>query len=255
MNIIKKTCPNYSTGRTGYRPEAIVIHVMDGTLVGTDSWFANPQSNVSAHYGIGKIGEIHNYVVEENTAWHAGRINTPSWKLIKRTINGDYINPNLYTIGIEHEGTVDSDWPETMYQSSGNLIAQIAAKWNIPIDRQHVIGHHEIYALKPCPGNKVDMSKLIAVAIGDIKTHLDAIANPTPLQGSGLTICALNMRFKPNRDIAPVYTVNKGTVLNYVGYSDQGENINKVSKWYCTEDGFWFWGGGVENNSTVDQKH
>ena len=50
MNIIKKPSPNYSTGRLGYRPEAIVIHVMDGTLVGTDSWFANPQSAVSAHW-------------------------------------------------------------------------------------------------------------------------------------------------------------------------------------------------------------
>src|ERR1700744_1078539 len=128
MNIIKKLSPNYSRGRSGYRPEAIVIHVMDGTLTGTDSWFANPQSSVSAHYGIGKNGEIHNYVAEENTAWHAGRINAPSWKRIKQMANGNYINPNYYTIGIEHEGTTDSDWPEAMYQSSGNLIAQIAAK-------------------------------------------------------------------------------------------------------------------------------
>ena len=180
-------------------------------------------------------------------AWHAGRINAPSWKLIKRAANGSYINPNCYTIGIEHEGTDDSDWTDAMYQASGNLIAQMAAKWNIPINSQYIIGHHEIYSLKTCPGSKVDFNKLIITALGDMQTHLNADANPIALQGSGLTTCALNMRFKPNRNIAPAYVVNKGTILNYVGYTNDGENIDRIQKWYCTEDGFWFWGGGIGN--------
>lgn len=250
MNIIKKYCPNFSNGRLGYRPEAIVIHVMDGTLSGTDSWFANPKSAVSAHYGVGKNGEIHNYVDEENTAWHAGRINAPSWKLIKQTANRNYVNPNCYTIGIEHEGTDDSDWTDAMYQSSGDLIAQLAAKWNIPIDRQHIIGHHEIYSLKSCPGNKADIDKLIVIALKDLKTHLDINVNPIPLQSSVLATSPLNIRFKPNRNIAPAYIVNKGTILNYVGYTDEGENVDNIKKWYCTEDGFWFWAGGIGNTIT-----
>ncbi len=59
MEIIQKKSPNFWVGRKGYRPEAIVIHIMDGTLVGTDSWFANHTSQVSSHYGIGKNGEVH----------------------------------------------------------------------------------------------------------------------------------------------------------------------------------------------------
>jgi len=246
MNIIKKPCPNYSVGRLGYRPEAIVIHVMDGTLTGTDSWFANPQSAVSAHYGVGKNGEIHNYVDEENTAWHAGRINAPVWKLIKRAANGGFVNPNCYTIGIEHEGTGDSDWTDAMYEASGNLIAQLAATWNIPINRQYIVGHDEIYALKCCPG-KVDMDKLIATALQDLKTHLAISVNPIPLEGSVQTTCPLNMRFKPSRNTAPAYIVNKGTILNYVGYTNEGELVDNSKKWYCTEDGFWFWAGGIGN--------
>jgi N-acetyl-anhydromuramyl-L-alanine amidase AmpD len=41
---------------------------MDGTLAGTDAWFTNPASQVSAQYGIGKNGEVHQYVKEEDTA-------------------------------------------------------------------------------------------------------------------------------------------------------------------------------------------
>jgi N-acetylmuramoyl-L-alanine amidase len=97
-------------GRGGFRPEAVVIHVMEGTLVGTDSWFNNPASKVSAHYGVGRDGTIHQYVSETDTAFHAGRRSKPTWGLIK-----DGINPNLYTIGIEHEGDGGSAWPPAMY--------------------------------------------------------------------------------------------------------------------------------------------
>ena len=31
------------------RDRAVVIHIMDGTLAGNDSWFANPMAKVAAH--------------------------------------------------------------------------------------------------------------------------------------------------------------------------------------------------------------
>jgi hypothetical protein len=40
---------NKAVGRAGQRPEAVVIHIMEGTLAGTDSWFNAPESKVSAH--------------------------------------------------------------------------------------------------------------------------------------------------------------------------------------------------------------
>jgi len=100
MEIIFKPSPNFVTGRQGYTPIAIVIHIMEGTIGGTDSWFGSPKSQVSAHYGVGTNGEVHRYVLETNVAWHAGRVNNPTWKLIKTGGNGYVINPNLYTVGI-----------------------------------------------------------------------------------------------------------------------------------------------------------
>jgi len=164
MNIINKPSPNYYPGRKSYKPEAIVIHIMQGTLYGTDSWFQSTLSKVSAHYGIGKAGQVHQYVNEKDTAYHAGRVNTPTWSLIKQTDTGLYISPDYYTIGIEHEGDFNVDWTDEMYNASSNLIRAISLRWNIPLDRKHIIGHHEIYALKKCLGNTVDINKLIAMA-------------------------------------------------------------------------------------------
>lgn len=168
MNIIQKKSPNFWAGRKGYRPEGVVIHIMDGTLVGTDSWFANPASQVSAHYGVGRTGEVHQYVKEEDTAWHAGRVDAPLWKLIKPNIN-----PNLYTVGIEHEGKPDDVWTDAMKQASAELVREICQRWQIPIDRNHIVGHFEIFSKKPnCPArDKKIVDEIVALAGGQQTSH------------------------------------------------------------------------------------
>lgn len=156
--------PNRTPGRGGYRPRAIVIHVMQGSLSSTDNFFTNPNPApdppVSAHYGIGRRGEIHQYVAESDTAWHAGRVSRPSWRGI---VAG--VNPNRYTIGIEHEGKSGTVWTEAMYQSSAWLIAQIANRWSIEIGPESVVRHADIYDVKSfCPGSGVDVALLVELA-------------------------------------------------------------------------------------------
>lgn len=160
MQIIQKPSPNFGD-RKGHQPKLVVIHVMDGTLAGTDSWFAIPASQVSAHYGVGKNGEIHQYVDEKNSAWHAGRVNNPTFKLYQ-----DGVNPNLYTIGIEHEGIDLSKAPLNELQASAELLKSICDRWAIPIDRDHVIGHYQVYSLKPnCPAtDKTVIDRIISLA-------------------------------------------------------------------------------------------
>jgi N-acetylmuramoyl-L-alanine amidase len=246
MNIINIPSPNFTAGRKIYRPEAVVIHIMEGTLVGTDSWFKNPASKVSAHYGIGKTGEVHQYVSETNTAWHAGRVNAPGWQLIKAAGNGQFINPNFYTIGIEHEGNEDSDWTDAMYNSSSEMVRAICSRWNIPIDRSHVIGHHEIYSLKTCPGHKVDLNKLIALASGSPLPESHTVIEKTIQLGKVTTKVLLNIRTQPNTGTAPFTKVAAGVQLSYDGFTNNGEKINSNSKWFFTHEGNWFWSGGVE---------
>lgn len=71
----------------------------------------------------------------QNVAWHAG-----NW----------YINS--HSIGIEHEGyaAVGGYWyTENMYKSSAALVKYLADKYQIPLDRQHIIGHDNVPGLTP----------------------------------------------------------------------------------------------------------
>lgn len=159
-NMKQVPSPNFSKGRSGYKPEMIVIHIMEGSLSGTDGWFQNPASKVSAHYGVGLNADVHQYVQESDVAWHAGRVDKPTAKLKAG------LNPNLYTIGIEHEGKATSIWSEEMKQASASLIKDICTRNNIPLDRQHIVGHREIYSKKTCPGDLKIIDELILLAKG-----------------------------------------------------------------------------------------
>lgn len=138
----------------------MVIHTTDGSFEGAASWFATPESKVSAHYLIGLDGQVAQFVDEADTALHAGRVVDPSIDLTGRE------DPNDWTIGIELE---DGGDPEGVVRTADQLAAatdllrQIAWRWDIPLDRDHVIGHREIRANRSCPGN-VDIDELIAAA-------------------------------------------------------------------------------------------
>lgn len=162
MNIVRKTTPHFRQGRSGSTPVAVVVHIAEGSLKSVDGWFANPASKVSAHYCVGKRGEVHQYVVESNTAFHAGTLLKPTAPLV---IARGKANPNTYTVGIEHEGAAGDAWTPEMYAASARLIAEVCRRWNIPIDSTHIIPHRAIRADKTCPGYAVDLDALIALAV------------------------------------------------------------------------------------------
>lgn len=78
--------PNHYNGRNGYAISHITLHIMVGTLTGTDSVFQRA-GYASAHYGIGGTGEIHQYVSEGDGSWS----------------DANYASNNS-TVSIEHEG-------------------------------------------------------------------------------------------------------------------------------------------------------
>jgi len=176
MIIIQKPSPNKGS-RGNYKPELVVIHVMSGTLVGTDSWFASTKSQVSTHYGIGFNGEIHQYVPENEVAWGNGRTDKPTAKLLKAGIN-----PNLYTISIEHEGQDLSKWTDAQLNVSAELVKDICTRNNIPIDRDHIIGHYEIFSLKPhCPAtDKTVIDRIITKIKPNVCTPEEQVSIQVP---------------------------------------------------------------------------
>ena len=90
----------------------------------------------------------------------------PAWKELRKNAAGEYVNPNRYTIGIEHEGAPEDEWTDAIYASSAALLRRISSRYPAlrTFTRDNVIMHREIRADKTCPGFKVDMDWLIALA-------------------------------------------------------------------------------------------
>jgi N-acetylmuramoyl-L-alanine amidase len=160
--IERRTSPNYLPGREGLRPLAIIVHTTVGTFAGTTAWFENEESRVSSHYLVALDGRVAQFVDEAHAARHAGRVLRPTAGIVNERSE----SPNLYTIGIEFEDGGDPhevERPDAQYVAGADLIAGIAARWAIPLDREHVLGHREIFAAKGCPGNLV-VERLIEMA-------------------------------------------------------------------------------------------
>lgn len=161
--MIQKPSPNFSS-RNGNVPKYICVHIMAGSLAGTADWFSKPISSVSSHYGIGLSGEVNQYVDEKMSAWSNGRVDNPTAQIVKDNLG---VNQNSISLSIEHEGQDLCTAPIAQLDASAQLIKTLCAKWNIPLDRQHVIGHYEIFSRKPnCPAtNKDVIAKLISIAL------------------------------------------------------------------------------------------
>lgn len=249
MAIWKGAHPqNFRAGRAGHQPMAIVIHIMDGSLIGTDSWFNDVRSGVSAHYGIGKAGVIHQYVKEVDTAFHAGTVMNPHWPLIKRTQQGNgYVNPNYYTLGVEHEGQGLSQqaWPDLMRQASLNLVAELAARWAIPLDANHIIPHRDIRASKPnCPGHGLDMAAYIAALQGHAPP---AVPQPEEraVNLAARLLRTANIRRAPRTDGPELRKVMAGDTFQAVAVI-QGEPVSGNPNWFRNAANEHLWAGTTD---------
>ena len=126
---------DYGNHDLGDRPVSqsikyIVVHDTEGAWNGVLNLVQDP-TYVSWNYTIRSTdGLIAQHVKAKDVAWHAG-----NW----------YINAK--SIGIEHEGFLaspDAWYTEAMYRSSARLVRYLAAKYGIPLDRQHILGHENV---------------------------------------------------------------------------------------------------------------
>jgi len=103
--------------------------MMQGSLAGCDSWFQHPGIELSAHYGIGRKGEIHQYVLNTMVAYHAG---SREW--------------NQKSIGIEFAGLYPGKITEAQIESGVWLLGKINTV-------RELRRHSDVNPAKPqCPG-------------------------------------------------------------------------------------------------------
>ena len=159
MNIIKSPSPNFYS-RQGYKPEFIVVHITDGYFPSDLEWLRNPASQVSSHDLIAPNGDVHELVDWQSGAWHAGRVLNPMAKLLRKNLWGGYINPNYHSYGIEVSCKSPAIPAPAQMESLKQRIRDRLALFALPIDRDHVIGHKEIFSAKACPG-PIDVDQLV----------------------------------------------------------------------------------------------
>ena len=119
MDIPFIKSPNFTKGRGGKKIKYIIIHSMAGFYEGSQAWFKNPKSQVSAHYLISQKGEVVQMVRDTETAWQCHNLNSQS-------------------IGIELEdkrNTSSPDWiTKELYEKAVELTADLCKKHSIPIE-------------------------------------------------------------------------------------------------------------------------
>lgn len=119
--------------------DAIVIHYTGAnTLESTLDWFRRPESQVSAHYVVGRDGRVVQMVKDEDVAWHAGT-----------SVLGTRTNVNNFSLGIELVGTADSGFTATQMDALLELVRWLVVKYRVTPER--VVGHRDI-----APGRKID---------------------------------------------------------------------------------------------------
>ncbi|HZS36540.1 MAG TPA: peptidoglycan recognition family protein [Polyangia bacterium] len=107
----------------------IAIHDTEG---GWDASVATLQNDAgkSVHYIVDADGSrVGQFVPETYTAWHVGNY---------------YYNQRM--VGIEHVGfaAATTGYSDGLYQASVKLVKNIRTRWNVPLDRQHILGHYQV---------------------------------------------------------------------------------------------------------------
>jgi N-acetyl-anhydromuramyl-L-alanine amidase AmpD len=117
----------------GIRIDQIVIHDTESPYESAIATFQDPSSSTAAHYVMRSTdGAVTQMVPTKDLGFHAGNYST-----------------NLHSIGIEHEGYAahGATWySETQYQATADLVKYLANRYDIPLDRQHIIGHDNVLA-------------------------------------------------------------------------------------------------------------
>lgn len=126
---------NYGNHDKADRPASqsvkyIIVHDTEASWDTTLKLVQNPRY-VSWQYSLrSSDGHIAQHVPLKDVAWHAG-----NW----------YVNAK--SVGLEHEGFLvspDAWYTEAMYRTSARLVKYLAKRYDIPLDRQHILGHDNV---------------------------------------------------------------------------------------------------------------
>lgn len=124
----------------------VVVHIMAGTLEGSQAWFDNPTAQASSHFGTGKAGALRQWVDTADRAW-AQAAGNRTW------------------ISVENEGQGGDVLTDEQLDRNAQVLAWAHNKYDVPLrlatgpgDRglgYHAMGGSEWGGHTSCPGPRI----------------------------------------------------------------------------------------------------
>ncbi|MEU1494306.1 peptidoglycan recognition family protein [Streptomyces sp. NPDC005776] len=124
----------------------VVVHIMAGTLEGSQAWFNNPAAEASSHFGTGKAGALRQWVDTADRAW-AQSAGNRTW------------------LSAENEGVGGDALTEQQLDDNAAVLAWAHQVYDVPLrlasgpdDRglgYHAMGGSEWGGHTSCPGPRI----------------------------------------------------------------------------------------------------
>ncbi|MGW1836312.1 peptidoglycan-binding protein [Streptomyces sp. NPDC002067] len=162
----------------------LVVHIMAGTLSGTDSWFRNSAARASSHFGTGKGGALYQWVNTANRAWAQANGNS-SW------------------LSIENEGQGGDALTSAQMDRIAEVFAWVHKTYGVPLQvasgpsgrglGYHAMGGSAWGGHTQCPGSRI------------VAQLPEIVARAKRLAGSG------------GPGASSTYTVKSGDTLSAIG--------------------------------------
>ncbi len=128
----------------------VTLHIMAGTLEGTDAWFHNSRAQASSHFGTGKAGQLRQWVDSRDKSWAQAEGN-PHW------------------ISIENEGRGGDKLTDAQLDRCAEVLAWAHKTHGVPLQvtsspNGRGLGHHAMGGSawgghSACPGPKIVAQK------------------------------------------------------------------------------------------------
>lgn len=167
------TTPNQSS-RGGRAIDHIILHHMASTNGrAVEQMMSSGSKEVSANYIQRNDGELVGVVPEEKRSWS---VSNAEW------------DGRSITVETENHSTEGWTISAAAHEKLAQLVADVAKRYNLPINRSVVIGHREVYTIHhagystACPGG-LDLDWIVARAL---QIAASAAGNtPTPILTEG----------------------------------------------------------------------
>lgn len=225
---------NHTNG--GNNPRLVIVHTIVGTLAGADSWFRNPSSRVSAHFGVGKNGTIYQWVDTTDRAWAN-------------------VGANSYSISIENEGQTSEALTPEQVEANAKIYAYAHRVHGVPLSYAKSstgsgLGYHSQFGAWSLGGTACPGAKRVAQLPAIMKRASELVGGAAPKPPvTTPTTPSKPSHFGPAGSVRSVGSQQKE--VNLAGYTPKlvqdstwGPKTESGVKWYqkkigVTADGVW----------------